>query len=138
MYAVFGGTLISVKTKLAIIAIIYRTSEKRDQIIAATSIQQIRDELKQRYNKDLSERWILDIIKSLGKIVIKQKDPRNRRKTLYRINPSMIENTLITLIKFNNTTRNNNPYFEGILSSMTSEETSKFLAIGHQNTFKTS
>lgn len=136
MYVVVGGTLISLKTKLAVIAIVYRNSEKRGQIIAATSIQQIKDELKQRYNKDLSERWILNIIKSLGRIVIKEKNPRNGRKTLYQINPCMIENTVMTLIKVNGTTKIDNPIFEGLLSSTTSEETSKFLALGHKNNFK--
>jgi len=90
--------------------------------------------LKKNYNKDLSERHILNVIRSLGKIVVKEKDPRNQRRTLYRINPSAVEEMMITLIKLNNETGHKNNSFEGILCyPFSSTEKRKFLAISHKH-----
>lgn len=55
----------------------------------------------------MSERQILNIIKDLGKLVMKEKDPRNHRRTLYRVNPNSAKDTNYTLIDLNNEKANN-------------------------------
>ena len=85
-----------------------------NQTIAATSLRQIKNELKRHY-KDLTERYILDVIRSLGRLVVKEKDPRNGRRSLYRINPRLVKEATITLVKLNNEKAYKNNDFEGIL-----------------------
>lgn len=121
------------ETKLAVLAVIIKKSRKRNQTIAAASIRQIQSGLKKYYNKDLTERQILNVIRSLGRIVVKEKDPRNHRRTLYRINPNSIEEATITLVKLNNKKTHKNNYFEGTLCyPLLSTEKKKFLAICHK------
>ena len=122
------------ETKLAVLAVILQKTKKQNQAITAISIRQIKAGLKKQYDKDLSERQILNVIRRLGKIVVKEKDPRDHRKTLYRINPSAVKEMVITLIKLNNETENENNNIEGILSyPLLSSEKKKFLAIGHKH-----
>jgi len=78
------------ETKLAVLSVIIKKSRKLNQTIAAASIRQIKAGLKKYYNKDLTERQILNVIRTLGRIVVKEKDPRNHRRSLYRINPNSI------------------------------------------------
>lgn len=73
------------------LAVIIKNSRKTNQTISATSLQQIKEELKKRYDKDLTERHILNVIKSLGRFVVKEKDPRNGRRSLYRVDENLIE-----------------------------------------------
>jgi Glu-tRNA(Gln) amidotransferase subunit E-like FAD-binding protein len=121
-------------TKLAVLAVILQKSRKQNQAITAISLRQIKAGLKKHYNKDLSERQILNVIRSLGKVVVKEKDPRDQRRTLYRINPNAIEEMVITLIKLNNETEHTNNNIEGILSyPFSSTQKKKFLAIGHKH-----
>jgi len=82
------------ETKLAVLVIIVKKSRKLNQTIAAISIQGIKRGLKKYYDKDLTERQILNVIRSLGRIVVKEKDPRNHRRTLYRINPQKTSNRI--------------------------------------------
>ena len=122
------------ETKLAVLSVIIKKSRKLNRTIAAASIRQIRSGLKKHYNKDLTERQILNVIRSLGRIVVKEKDPRNHRKTLYRINPNSIEEATITIVKLNNKKTHKNNYFEGTLCyPLLSTEKKKFLAIGHKH-----
>ena len=122
------------ETKLAVLVVILQKLRKQNQAIAAISIRQIKAGLKKYYSKDLSQRQILNVIRSLGKIVVKEKDPRNHRRTLYRINPSAVEEMVITLIKFNNETGHKNNSFEGMLcNSLLSAEKKKFLIISHKH-----
>lgn len=121
-------------TKLAVITVILQKSRKQNQAITAISLRQIKSELKKQYDKDLSERQILNVLRSLGKIVVKEKDPRDQRKTLYRINSNAMEEKVITLIKLNNKTGSSNKNIEGILTSpFSSTEKEKFLAIVHKH-----
>jgi len=122
------------ETKIAVLAVIIEKSRKRNQAIAAASLRQIKAELKKYYNKDLTERQILNVIRGLGRIVVKEKDPRNHRRTLYRINPNSVEEAAITLVKLNNKKAHKNNDFEGILCyPLLSTEKKKFLAIGHKH-----
>ena len=122
------------ETKIAVLAVIIEKSRKLDQAIAAASIRQIKAGLKKYYNEDLSERQILNVIRGLGRIVVKEKDPRNHRRTLYRINPNSVEEATITLVKLNNKKTHKNNNFEGILCyPLLSTEKKKFLAIGHKH-----
>jgi len=122
------------ETKLAVLAVILQKSQKQNQAITAISLRQIKSGLKKYYDKDLSERQILNVIRSLGKVVVKEKDPRDHRRTLYRINPSAVKEMVITLIKLNNETENENNNIEGILSyPLLVSEKKKFLAIGHKH-----
>jgi Glu-tRNA(Gln) amidotransferase subunit E-like FAD-binding protein len=122
------------ETKLAVLAVILRKSRKQNQAIAAISKPQIKAGLKKYYNKDLSERQILNVVRSLGKIIVKEKDPRNHRKNLYRINPSAIEEMMITLVKLNNETGDKNNIFDAILCyPLSSTEKKRFLAISHKH-----
>jgi len=115
-------------------SVIIKKSRKLNQTIAAASIRQIQSGLKKYYNKDLTERQILNVIRSLGRIVTKERDPRNHRKTLYRINPNSIEEATITLVKLNHKKTHTNNYFEGTLCyPLLSTEKKKFLAIGHKH-----
>jgi len=117
-----------------VLAVIIEKSRKLDQAIAAASIRQIKAGLKKYYNKDLTERQILNVISGLGRIVVKEKDPRNHRRTLYRINPNSVEEATITVVKLNNKKAHKNNSFEGILCyHLLSTEKKKFLAIGHKH-----
>lgn len=122
------------ETELAVLSVIIKKSRKLNQTIAAASIRQIQSGLKKYYNKDLTERQILNVIRSLGRIVVKEKDPRNQRRTLYRINPNSVEEATITLVKLNHKKTHKNNYFEGTLCyPLLSTEKKKFLAIGHKH-----
>lgn len=122
------------ETELAVLSIIIKKSRKLNRTIAAASIRQIQSGLKKYYNKDLTERQILNVIRSLGRIVVKEKDPRNHRRTLYRINPNSVEEATITIVKLNNKKTHKNNYFEGTLCyPLLSTEKKKFLAIGHKH-----
>ena len=122
------------ETKLAVLAVILRKSRKLNQTIAATSIQGIKRGLKKYYDKDLTERQILNVIRSLEKIVVKEKDPRNHRKTLYRINPSLVEEITFTLVKLNHEKAHKNNGLDGILYyPVLGMEKKKFLAISHKH-----
>ena len=122
------------ETKLAVLAIIFKKSRKRNQTITAFSIHQIKAELKHAYNKDLSERQILSVIQNLGTLIIKEKDPRNHRRTLYRINPNKVEEMIVTLIKLDNENGQKIDSFEGILCyPLLSNNKKKFLAISHRH-----
>lgn len=121
------------ETKIAVLAIIIKKSRRLNHTSAAASMQQIKDGLKKTYNKELTERQILNLIRGLGTIVRKEKDPRNHRRTLYRINPNLIEETTITLVKLSNNQMQKRSGFEGILCyPLLSTEKKKFLAICHK------
>jgi hypothetical protein len=65
----------------------------------------------------------------LEKIVIKEKDPRNHRRSLYRTNPNFIEEVTLTLIKLNKE-ENQSKDFEGILyAPLVKTDKKKFLVI---------
>ncbi len=120
------------ETKLTVLTVILRKSRKQGQTIAATSIQEIKNDLKKYYDKDLSERQILNVTQSLKRIVIKEKDPRDHRKTLYRINPNAIKELSFTLVKLNNENKHNDDFVDGILYyPISSVEKKRFLAISH-------
>lgn len=122
------------ETKLAVLVIIVKKSRKLNQTIAAISIQGIKRGLKKYYDKDLTERQILNVIRSLGRIVVKEKDPRNHRRTLYRINPSAVEEITFTLVKLNNEEARKNNDLDGLLCyPFSSIEKKKFLAISHKH-----
>jgi hypothetical protein len=122
------------ETKLAVLSVILRKSRKRNQTIVASSIQDIKTGLKKHYDKDLTERQILNVTRSLARIVIKEKDPRNHRKTLYRINPSAVEEISFTLVKLDNEKTSENNGIDGILyCPLASIEKKKFLAISHKH-----
>jgi hypothetical protein len=48
--------------------------------ILGTCIEGGRNGLKKHYNKDLTERYILNMIRSLGKLVIKERTPATIEK----------------------------------------------------------
>jgi len=122
------------ETNLAVLSILIKKSRTLNQTIAATSIRQIKAGLKKCYNKDLTERQILNVIRCLGRIVVKEKDPRNHRRSLYRINPNSVEEATITLVKLNNKKTHKNNNFEGMLCyPLLSIKKKKFLAICHKH-----
>lgn len=133
----FGGGLINwskSETKLTVLVVILRKSRKRNQTISATSIQEIKSGLKKYYDKDLSKRQILNVVRSLGRIVVKEKNPHDHRKTLYRINPNLVEEITFTLVKLNNEKANENNGIDGILyTPIASIEKKKFLAVSHKH-----
>ena len=115
---------------IAVLAVISKKSRERKRTIAAASLREIRNGLKKHYDKDLSERYILNVIRNLGKLVIKEKDPRNHRKSLYRTNPHFVEEVTLTLVKLNNDKEHQSNDFEGILySPLVKTEKKKFLVI---------
>lgn len=61
---------------------------------------EIKKGLKKYYNKDLTERHILNVINDLGTVVIKEKDPRNHRKPSLQNKPNFVKEA--TLVKLNN------------------------------------
>jgi hypothetical protein len=114
---------------IAVLAVISKKSRERKRTIAAASLQEIRNGLKKHYEKDLSERQILNVIRDLGKIVIKEKDPRNHRRSLYRTNPNFVEEVTLTLIKLNKEEHQSKD-FEGILyAPLVKTDKKKFLVI---------
>lgn len=115
---------------IVVLAVISKKSREQKRTIAATSLREIKNGLKKHYNKDLSERQILNVIHSLGKLVIKEKDPRNHRRSLYRTNPTFVEEATLTLVKLNNDKDHKSNDFEGILySPLVKTEKKKFLVI---------
>lgn len=114
---------------IAVLAVICKKSRQQKRTIAAASLREIKNGLKKQYDKDLSERQILNVIRDLGKLVIKEKDPRNHRRSLYRTNPNYVKEATLTLIKLNNREHKSND-FEGILySPLVKTEKKKFLVI---------
>ena len=119
-----------VEIKMAVMAVISKRSRGRDRTIAAASLREIKNDLKKNYLKDVTERQVLNVIRDLGKIVIKEKDPRDRRRTLYRINPNLVEEAILTLIKLDDEKAYGHDGYEGILyDPPPSPERAKFLAI---------
>jgi hypothetical protein len=118
---------------IAVLAIISKKSRERDRTIAATSLQEIEKGLKEHYSKDVTERHILNVIRSLGKLVIKEKDPRNNRRSIYRTNPKFVEEVTLTLVKLTNEQAHNSK-FEGILyAPLVKTDKEKFLVIDHSS-----
>jgi hypothetical protein len=123
-----------VEIKMAVMAVISKRSKDRDRTIAAASLREIKNDLKKNYLKDVTKRQILNVIRDLGKIVIKEKDPRDRRRTLYRINPNLVEDAILTLIKLDDEKAYGHDGYEGILyDPPPSPEKAKFLAIDDVN-----
>lgn len=119
-----------VEIKMAVMAVISKRSKGRDRTIAAASLREIKNDLKKNYLKDVTERQVLNVIRDLGKIVIKERDPRDRRRTLYRINPNVVEEAILTLIKLDDEKAYGHDGYEGILyDPPPSPEKAKFLAI---------
>lgn len=115
---------------MAVMAVISKRSKGRDRAIAAASLREIRNDLKKNYLKDVTERQVLNVIKDLGRIVVKGEDPRDRRRTLYRINPNLMEEAILTLIKLDDGKAYGHDGYEGILyDPPPSPEKAKFLAI---------
>jgi len=120
--------------RLAVLVIISKKSRARNRTIAAISLREIKNGLRKYYNKDLTERHILNVIRDLEKIVVNEKDPRNHRRTLYRINPTFIEEITLTLIKLNNEKLHTNNLLKGLLCvPLLSIEKKKFLVIDHEH-----
>ena len=123
-----------VEIKMAVMAIISKRSKGRDRTIAAASLREIKNDLKKNYLKDVTERQVLNVIRDLGKIVVKERDPRDRRRTLYRINPNLVEEAILTLIKLDDDKAYGHDGYEGILyDPPPSPEKTKFLAIDYVN-----
>jgi hypothetical protein len=120
--------------KMAVLAVISKKSMRRNRTIAATSLGEIKNDLKKYYHKDLTERHILNVIRELGRIIIKEKHPRNTRRTLHRINPRFVEEAALTLVKLGNCRAHKNHEFEGILCSpLVSTQKQKFLVINSRH-----
>ncbi|MFQ6065394.1 MAG: hypothetical protein ACE5L6_07960 [Candidatus Bathyarchaeia archaeon] len=123
-----------VEIKMAVMAVISKRSKGRDRTIAAASLREIKNDLKKNYLKDVTERQVLNVIRDLGKIVVKERDPRDRRRTLYRINPNVVEEAILTLIKLDDEKAYGHDGYEGILyDPPPSPEKAKFLAIDDVN-----
>lgn len=119
-----------VEIKMAVMAVISKRSKGRGRTIAAASLREIRNDLKKNYLKDVTERQVLNVIRDLGKTVVKEKDPRDRRRTLYRINPNLVEEAILTLIKLDDEKAYGHDGYEGILyDPPPSPEKARFLAI---------
>jgi hypothetical protein len=115
---------------IAVLAVISKKSRERKRTIAAASLREIKNGLKKHYNKELSERQILNVIHGLGKLVINEKDPRNHRRSLYKTNPTFVEEVTLTLVKLNSDKGHKSKNFEGILySPIVKTEKKKFLVI---------
>jgi hypothetical protein len=120
--------------RLGVLAIISKKSKERNRTIAAISLREIKEGLSKYYNKDLTERHILNVIRDLEKIVVKEKDPRNHRRTLYRINPTFTEEVTLTFIKLNNEKLHTNNLLKGLLCvPLLSVEKKKFLVIDREH-----
>ena len=116
------------ESMIAVLAIISKKSRERNRTIAATSLKEIKKELNKCYNKDLTERHILNIIRKLGNFVVKERDPSNHRRSIYRINPKFVEEVTLTIVTLDNVhTQNKN--FEGILYAPLAKLEKKFLVI---------
>ena len=119
-----------VEIKMAVMAVISKRSKGRERTIAAASLREIKNDLKKNYLKDVTERQVLNVIRDLGKIIVKERDPRDRRRTLYRINPNVVEEAILTLIKLDDEKAYGHDGYEGILyDPPPSPEKAKFLAI---------
>jgi hypothetical protein len=121
------------ETKFVVLMVILQKSRQQNRIVSATSIKEIKTGLKRYYDKDLTERQILNVIQSSGKIVMKEKDPRNHRRTIYKINPNLVEEVTFTLVNLNNEKAHKSNRIDGILFyPLSSIEKKKFLAISHK------
>jgi hypothetical protein len=104
-----------VEIKMAVLAVISKRSKGRGRTIAAASLREIKNDLKKNYLKDVTERQVLNVIRDLGKLVVREKDPRDRRRTLYRINPNVVEEAILTLVKLDDQKAYGHDSYEGIL-----------------------
>lgn len=101
--------------KMAVLAVISKRSKSRVRTIAAASLREIKNDLEKNYLKEVTERQVLNVIRDLGKIIVREKDPRDRRRTLYRINPSVVEEAILTLVKLDDQKAYGHDSYEGIL-----------------------
>lgn len=122
---------------LAILCIICKKSCDKRKTISATSLDEIKNELKRCYNKEFTERHILSELRLLGKLIIKEKDPRNHRRSLYKVNPIFVEEEYLTLVALNKNIckkgKNQDNNFEGVLQTpLLADQKLKFLAFNKQ------
>lgn len=118
--------------KRAVLSIISRRSREPDATLAAASLREIQNDLTKYYQKDLNENWILKTIQGLGELVIRETDPRDRRRTLYRINPEKADRSIMNLVKLNGDKAfAHGGGYEGVLLDPAPEE--GFLAIDRVN-----
>jgi len=119
-----------VQTKMAVLAVISKRSKAPGRTIAAASLREIKNDLKKNYLKDITEKQILNVIRDLGNLIVRETDPRDRRLTLYRINPNMVEEAILSLIKLNDEKAYVHDGYEGIVyDPPLSPKEVKFLAI---------
>jgi len=119
-----------VQTKMAVLAVISKRSKAPGRTIAAASLREIKNDLKKIYLKDVTEKQILNVIRDLGNLIVRETDPRDRRLTLYRINPNMVEEAILSLIKLDDEKAYAHDGYEGIVyDPPPSPKEVKFLAI---------
>jgi len=118
-----------VRTRIAVLAVISKRSQSRGQAIAAATLREIRNDLKKHYLKSLSKRQVLNVIREMGSVIVKEPDPRDGRRTLYRINPNLVENRFLSLIKLDQEKAYVHDGYEGILYDPPTPGGFKFLAI---------
>lgn len=119
-----------VQTKIAVLAVISKRSRAPGRTIAAASLREIKNDLKKNYLKDVTEKQILNVIRDLGNLVVRETDPRDRRLTLYRINPNLVEEAILSLIKLDDGKAYAHDGYEGIVyDPPLSPKEAKFLAI---------
>jgi len=119
-----------VQTKMAVLAVISKRSKAPGRTIAAASLREIKNDLKKNYLKDVTEKQILNVIRDLGNLIVRETHPRDRRLTLYRINPNMVEEAILSLIKLDDEKAYVHDGYEGIVyDPPSSPKEVKFLAI---------
>jgi hypothetical protein len=114
--------------KTAVLRIVSQRSKGRRGVIAAATLREIGNDLKKIYGVGLSGRQILNHIREWGDLIIRETDPVNRRRTLYRINPERVDEHIFTTVKMDDTKAfAHGDGYEGILVDPAPEEL--FLAI---------
>jgi hypothetical protein len=114
--------------KTAVLRIVSQRSKGGRGVIAAATLREIQNDLTKIYGVGLSGRQILNHIHAWGDLIIRESDPMNRRRTLYRINPERVDEHIFTTVKMDDVKAfAHGDGYEGILVDPTPEET--FLAI---------
>ena len=116
------------RAKTAVLRIISQRSKGRRGVIAAATLREIQNDLKKIYDIGLTERQILNHIREWEDLIIRETDPVNRRRTLYRINPERVDEHIFTTVKMDDVKAfAHGGGYEGILVDPAPEE--MFLAI---------
>jgi|GEM_PF-4836192 len=101
--------------KIAVLHIVSQRSKGGRGVIAAATLREIENDLRKIHDVELTRRQILNHIHDWGDLIIRDTDPVNKRRTLYRMNRERVDEQIFTTIKLNDERVFAHDGYQGIL-----------------------